>query len=215
MTDKVVLDNVRKEIKGSVVLGGINVSFQSGNIYGIRGQNGSGKTMLLRAISGLIKLSSGRITIDGKVLHEDIDYPQSIGVMIENPQFWKHYTGYQVLKTLAAIKKIISEQEIKMAIERVGLDPEDKRHINKYSLGMKQRIGIAQAIMEKPEIILLDEPTNALDQSGIQLIRNVIREEKERGALVIIATHEPNEIAMCDRIVTMMQGRISDIADAT
>lgn len=211
MTDKVILKDVRKEIKGSVVLDEINVSFQSGKIYGIRGQNGSGKTMLLRAISGLIKLSSGRITIDDKVLHEDIDYPPSIGVLIENPQFWKDYTGYQVLKTLASIKKAISEQEIKAAIERVGLDPEEKRHISKYSLGMRQRIGIAQAIMEKPEIILLDEPTNALDQDGIQLFRNIISEEKERGALVIIATHEPNEIAMCDNIITMAKGRISDV----
>ena len=164
--------------------------------------------MLLRAISGWIHLSYGHVAIDGKILHKDIDYPDSIGVLIENPQFWKQYTGYEVLKLLASIKKTADVEDLKEALDRVGLDWHDRRTIRKYSLGMRQRLGIAQAIMEKPDIILLDEPTNALDQSGVDEIHKIINEESRRGALVIVASHDKEELEICDEVLVMDRGRI-------
>ncbi len=208
MIEELILKNVSKMIQGVKVLDGVSFSFKPGKIYGISGRNGSGKTMLLRAISGLIHISSGQVIIDGKVLHKDIDYPESIGVLIENPQFWKLYTGYEVLRTLASIKKTASDEYIRTALYRVGLDPQDRRTVRKYSLGMRQRLGIAQAIMEKPDIILLDEPTNALDQNGIEEVHSVITEEINRGALVIIASHDKEELDICDDILVMDRGKL-------
>lgn len=173
--------NVTKEIKGVIVLKGINLTFEAGHIYGLFGHNGSGKTMLLRMIAGLIRPTRGEVYIDEMMLHRDMDFPESIGVIIENPGFWSNYTGKEVLKSLAAIKGIIGETEIDTSLIRVGLDPKEKKVVKKYSLGMKQRLGLAQAIMETPEIILLDEPTNALDKKGVELARTIIQEEAARG----------------------------------
>jgi len=152
--------------------------------------------MLFRAICGLIKPTSGTIYVLGKKLGKDISFPESLGIIIESVGFWPHYTGFQNLRFLAAIKNIITDIEIKRAIERVGLDPNDKRPYSKYSLGMKQRLGIAQAIMEKPDLIILDEPTNALDEDGISLIRNILIEEKKRGATILIASHNKDDIEL-------------------
>ena len=202
----ICIKNLTKSIKGNTILDNINYKFESGNIYGIYGHNGSGKTMLFRAISGLIRPTSGSINISGKELHKDIDFPESIGAVIENPEFWPNYTGWQVLKMLSNIKNIINDEDIEEALFRVGLEPNDKKTIKKYSLGMKQRLGIAQAIMEKADIIILDEPTNALDEDGIELIHKLILEEKKRGAIILIASHNKYDIDILSDIKLRMNG---------
>ncbi|MGF7429915.1 ATP-binding cassette domain-containing protein [Thermoanaerobacterium thermosaccharolyticum] len=186
--------NLSKNIGQNEILKNINLNLEKGTIYGFFGRNGSGKTMLFRALCGLIKPTSGTITINNKVLHRDISFPESIGVIIESPGFWDHYTGFENLKVLSSIKNIIGDEDIRKSIKRVGLDPDDRRIYKKYSLGMKQRLAIAQAIMERPDIIILDEPTNSLDENGVQLVREILIEEKKRGALILIASHNKDDI---------------------
>lgn len=206
--NEIKLSNVSKEIKGAVILDEINYEFHPGVIYGIHGRNGSGKTMLLRAIAGLIRPTRGEIKIGEKILHQDMDFPESIGVLIETPNFWKNYTGVKVLKTLASIKNVIGQREIEDILQNVGLDPKDSRTVRKYSLGMKQRLGIAQALMEQPDILLLDEPTNAIDKMGVQVVEDLFRKEANRGAVVIIASHNLQDLEHCDQLLEMDQGRI-------
>lgn len=206
---KIIAENIVKTIKKRIILDNISLELESGNIYGFVGRNGCGKTMLFRALSGLMHIDSGRITIDGKVLHKDINVPPSIGLIIENAGLYNEFSGFKNLKLLADINKIISDTEITKAISDVGLDPNDKRPVRKYSLGMKQRLIIAQAIMESPDIIMLDEPTNALDERGVKLIRDIILREKERGALVLIASHNKEDIEiLADRVYYMDGGKI-------
>ncbi len=207
---KVRIENVTKKIKGVTILDNVSCEFEGGKIYGITGANGSGKTMLLRLIAGLIKADSGCVYIDDKILKKDIDHPENIGVLIENPNFWKRYTGMETLKLLADIRKQATEDDIKNALVRAGLEPSDKRVVRKYSLGMRQKLGIAQAIMEKPDILLLDEPTNALDKKSVEQVRKIIHEEAERGAIVIIASHNPQDIEGCSAILEMAEGRVCD-----
>ena len=158
----VICQNVTKKIKDNIILNNVSIIFEKGKIHGIRGYNGSGKSMLLRAIAGLIKLSDGKVMVDNKTVGKDIPFPESVGVLIEYPSFIPDYTGFKNLLFLAKIKNEIGEEEIKQTIRYVGLDSDDNRKYKKYSLGMKQRLGIAHAIMEKPDLLLLDEPTNAL-----------------------------------------------------
>lgn len=188
------ISQLSKIVGGREILKEINLSLEKGKIYGFFGHNGSGKTMLFRAICGLIKPTTGSVTINGKQLHKDISFPESVGVLIESPGFWSHYSGFGNLKILASIKNIVSDEDIKNAISRVGLSPEDDRVFKKYSLGMKQRLAIAQAIMEKPEIIVLDEPTNALDEEAVELVRSILLEEKARGATILLASHNKDDI---------------------
>lgn len=209
----VEIKNYTKKLKGRLILKDITLSLEQGGIFGFYGHNGSGKSMLFRAIAGLIHPTSGEISVFGKKIGEDISFPESIGLVIETVGFWPFNTGFQNLKTLASIKKVITDDEIKNAIKRVGLDPDDKRTYGKYSLGMKQRLGIAQAIMEKPELILLDEPTNALDDDGIALVRNIIKEEQKRGATILIASHNLEELSLlCNRFFKMSDGVLKEIA---
>ena len=174
---ELIAENVNKSIRGKKILSNVNLTMTSGNIYGFVGRNGSGKTMLFRALSGLMNISSGEIRLDGKVLHKDIRVLPGLGIIIENAGLYSELTGFQNLQLLAKINGKIGDKEIKEAIQKVGLDPGDKRSFRKYSLGMKQRIVLAQAIMEKPDILMLDEPTNALDEEGVNEIRNIILEE--------------------------------------
>ena len=212
---KVEIKNYTKVLKGKTVLEQINLSMEKGKIYGIQGHNGCGKMMLLRAISGLIKATEGEVVIDGKILRKEIDFPPSIGVLIENPEFWKQYTGIQVLQTLARIKGEIHKEEIVESMKRVGLLDKKDIVVGKYSLGMRQRLGIAQAIMEKPEILLFDEPTNALDREGVSLFLEIIKEEKKRGALIVIVSHDPNTLLdICDEIITMENGKVIEQGEA-
>ncbi|GIM45716.1 putative ABC transporter ATP-binding protein YybJ [Collibacillus ludicampi] len=206
--------HVSKKIGDKEILNNINMILEHGKIYGFFGRNGSGKTMLFRAVCGLIKPTSGEIKINGKTLHRDISFPESVGVLIESPGFWSHYTGFENLKVLASIKQQISAEDIKKSIERVGLDPEDQRTFKKYSLGMKQRLAIAQAIMEKPDLLVLDEPTNALDEEGVELVREILLEEKERGATILIASHNKDDIEiLADEKFQIHEGKLIPFKD--
>ncbi len=182
-----------KKLKGVEVLKNVNLQLKKGNVYLVKGPNGSGKTMLLRAICGLIRPSEGYVVVDGKRMGVDASFPESVGVVIESPGFYNRYTGFENLKILAEIKKEIGDEEIKKAMNRVGLNPDDLRTYKKYSLGMKQRLAIAQAIMEMPDILLLDEPTNALDRDGVSLVRQLIQEENQRGSTIVIASHNVDD----------------------
>lgn len=198
-----------KKIKGKTILSNINLQLTSGNIYGFVGRNGSGKTMLFRALSGLMKIDSGKISLDGKILRRDMDILPNLGIVLENAGLYPEFTGFDNLKMLANIKKKAGKEEIERAIKRVGLDPTDKRSYRKYSLGMKQRIVLAQAIMESPDILMLDEPTNALDEDGVNEIRQIILEEKERGAIILIASHNKEDIKiLADQVFYIDKGAL-------
>lgn len=203
------LQNVTKRIKENTVLDNVSYTFKSGFVYGLYGQNGSGKTMLLRAISGLINLDSGSIFIDGEKLHDKIEFPPETGIVIENMELLPKCSAKRNLQMLAKIKNIADEKDIIFSLERVGLDPDSDKKVKKFSLGMKQRLNIAQAIFENQKIILLDEPTNALDEDAVQLIYKIIREEKSRGATIIVATHHKEDLKeVCDVILKIAEGKI-------
>lgn len=202
------LEDYCKSFKSAEVLKNINLTLESGKVIGLKGKNGSGKTMLMRAISGLILPTSGKVYINDKELGRHISFPPSIGILIENPSFISNYTGFKNLKILASIQNRISDDEIRDAIRKVGLDPDDKRTFKKYSLGMKQRLGIAAAIMERPDIVILDEPINALDEAGAGLIKGLLDELKANGSLIIIACHDTEELNyLSDEIYEIYDGR--------
>ena len=203
------ITDVNKTIKKAPILRDINLEFTGGKVYGLRGKNGSGKTMLMRAICGLITPDSGIIDINGKILGKDISFPESIGVLIENPAFIGNYTGFKNLKVLASIQNRIGDEQIRKALEDIGLDPDDKRTYRKYSLGMKQKLGIAAAVMENPDIIILDEPINALDDVSVEKVHDILEEQKKRGAVIIIACHDKEELdQLSDETIEISDGRI-------
>lgn len=194
------------------VLDNINLKLQSGKIYGFVGKNGSGKTMLMRAICGLINPTSGEVVIDNKVLGKDISFPDNVGILIENPGFIPSYSGFKNLKYLARIKNKISDDDINSVISMVGLDPEDRKSYRKYSLGMKQKLGIACAIMENPNLLILDEPFNALDEETVDNIRNIIKSKKNKENIIILSCHDSEEIEnLCDEIIEIKLGKITRI----
>lgn len=204
------LEDYCKSFKSAEVLKNIKLTLESGKVIGLKGKNGSGKTMLMRAISGLILPTSGKVYINDKELGRHISFPPSIGILIENPSFISNYTGFKNLKILASIQNRISDDEIRDAIRKVGLDPDDKRTFKKYSLGMKQRLGIAAAIMERPDIVILDEPINALDEAGAGLIKGLLDELKANGSLIIIACHDTEELNyLSDEIYEIYDGEIT------
>ena len=203
------ITDVNKTRKKAPILRDINLEFTGGKVYGLRGKNGSGKTMLMRAICGLITPDSGIIDIDGKILGKDISFPESIGVLIENPSFIGNYTGLKNLKVLASIQNRAGDEQIRKALKDIGLDPDDKRTYRKYSLGMKQKLGIAAAVMENPDIIILDEPINALDDVSVEKVHDILEEQKKRGAVIIIACHDKEELdQLSDEIIEISDGRI-------
>lgn len=201
---EIIIDHATKRIRNATVLKDISYRFTSGRVYGLQGPNGCGKTMLMRLVAGLIRPTEGSVYVDGAELGKEIDFPDSMGVLIENPAFLPNSTGMDNLKLLAQLKNRISDRQIKQAIENVGLDPQDCRKYKKYSLGMKQRLGIAAALMEQPELIILDEPTNALDNNGIEQICALIRREQKRGALILLTCHD-------SAILTTLSGEIISI----
>ncbi|MDC3414315.1 ATP-binding cassette domain-containing protein [Aquibacillus sp. 3ASR75-11] len=204
-------DHVSKEIKNELILDDINLSLQKGFIYGFRGKNGSGKTMLFRALCGLILSTKGTISIGGITLGKEGSFPPSVGVLIEYPGFLNGYTGFKNLKMLANLNDVIDDNRISESIRLVGLDPNDKRKYRKYSLGMKQRLGIAQAIMEKPELIILDEPTNALDSDGVEEFKKLLLDLKAQNKCILIASHDKEELDyLSDEIFMMENGKIVD-----
>ncbi len=193
------------------ILHDINVDFEKGKIHGLIGRNGSGKTMLMKCICGFVRYTSGEICVDGKRIGKDTDFPKNIGIIIETPGFIPYYSGYKNLKLLAGLKNKIGKKEIEETIELVGLDPKLKKAVRKYSLGMRQRLGMAQAIMENPDILILDEPMNGLDKEGVADMRELLMKLKEEGKTIILASHSSEDIAiLCDTVHEMDKGKLSE-----
>lgn len=206
---KIHVKNASKIIKGTDILKNVELELEGGKVYGLQGPNGGGKTMLMRLISGLIRPTTGRVIIDGKQLGQDMDFPPSLGLLLENPAFLPGYTGLKNLELLAQLQARVGTEQIRQTIADVGLSPDDKRKYRKYSLGMKQRLGIAAAIMEQPDLILLDEPTNALDRKGMEQIIELICRERDRGALILMACHDAAILeSISDVILTVAEGNV-------
>lgn len=205
------IKNLSKSISGKSILEHIDLEMDRGRIYGLRGKNGSGKTMLMRSICGLILPMEGTICINGEILHKDISFPRSIGALIENPGFIAEYSGFKNLSTLASIKKAVTTEEIRSLMQKMELDPDDKKKFKKYSLGMKQKIGIIAAIMEQPELIVLDEPINALDEKSVNIVKELLLEQRKRGALIIISCHDKEELEfLADEVFCLENGKVID-----
>ena len=203
------VEHLSKKIGNNLVLRDIQAEFHEGKIYGLVGRNGSGKTMLLRHMCGLVYPTEGRVLINGKEQKRGSTPDCAMGVIIEAPGFVPQMSGYRNLKYLADIRRVAADEQIKETMRLVGLDPGDKRHVAKYSLGMRQRLGIAQAIMEDPEILLLDEPLNGLDSEGVEEMRKVLLQQKEKGKLIVIASHSKEDIdLLCDEIIRFEKGCI-------
>lgn len=202
------LENVSKSFKHEKVLKNISVSFESGKIYGIVGKNGSGKTMLFKTIIGYVKPDSGKVYVKDKEIGKDTDFAENIGIIIETPGFLSGYSAYKNLEYLARIQNKITKQQIKEAIALVGLDPDSRKRVGKFSLGMRQRLGIAQAIMENPDLLILDEPMNGLDKQGIQLVKNLFLDLKKKGKTILLASHYAEDMEICDEIFEMDAGRL-------
>ena len=199
-------------LKKSNILNDINIFFDKGRIHGLIGRNGSGKTMLMKCICGFIKPTSGEIIVNGKRVGKDCDFPDNIGIIIETPGFIPYYSGYKNLKLLADLNRKINGEQVKKAMEQVGLDPNLKHHVRKYSLGMRQRLGLAQAIMENPDILILDEPMNGLDKDGVADMRKYLLELREQGKTILIASHSSEDIeVLCDTVSEMDKGVLTKI----
>ena len=210
------IENLNKQFKNQLVLNNINVKFSNGHIYGIIGRNGSGKTVLLKCICGFLKPTTGVISVNHKIVGKDIDFPENLGFIIETPGFLLNYSGYKNLKYLASIRKKIDSNEIKDSMLLVGLDFADKKHVGKYSLGMRQRLGIAQAIMEKPDILVLDEPMNALDKNGVEEMRRLFLKMKSEGKLILLTSHNRENIEiLCDEVYEMEEGILNKLKENT
>ena len=207
MENCIEVQNVVKRFRDHVVLKNVSISFEKGKIHGIVGRNGSGKTVLFKCICGLMHPEEGVIFVNGKRVGRDVDMPEDIGAIIEAPGFLPNYSGYKNLRFLANIRRKIGKEEILSVLKTVGLDPESRKHVGKYSLGMRQRLGIAQAIMEDPEILILDEPMNGLDNAGVQDIRALLLELKAQGKTILLASHNHEDIAaLCDTVHEMDGG---------
>lgn len=206
------IDDLTKVIDKHKVLDKVSIKLEKGKIYGIKGKNGSGKTMRLRGICGLIKPTEGEVRVGEKVIGKDAAFPESVGVLIENPGFIPSFSGYENLKMLADIRKLIGKEDIEAVMEKVGLEKACfKKKYRTYSLGMKQMLGIAAAIMEKPDLILLDEPTNALDEESVRKLLDILREEKGRGACIVLASHDMEELTLLSDIIFIMEeGRLRE-----
>ena len=207
------LDDVTVKFKEHLVLDKVCMEFESGKIYGIIGRNGSGKTVLLKCICGLMDTTDGTVSVNGKIVGKDVDFPENIGFIIENPGFLPHYSGFKNLKYLASIRGTITDDDIRRCIRTVGLDPDDKKSVKNYSLGMKQRLGLAQAMMENPDILILDEPMNGLDKHGVADIRELLMELKKQGKLILLVSHNPADIELlCDEVYEMELGNIRNFS---
>lgn len=204
--------SVTKVLRKITVLEDVNLILESGTIYGLRGVNGSGKTMLMRLMAGLIRPTRGEVFLDGKQLGKDLSFPPDMGMLIENPAFLDGYTAAQNLRLLAGIRKKVGEERIREILEQVGLGWEDKRKYRQFSLGMKQRLGIAGAVLEHPQLLLIDEPTNALDTDGVEMVQELLLEEKKRGALIVLACHDFSILqSLSDVLYSVKEGRVTPL----
>lgn len=200
----IVVEHVYKSFGKEKVLNNVSLIIEPGHIYGVVGNNGSGKTVLMKCICGFMRPDKGKIYVDGKQIGKDVDFPDSIGVIIETPGFIPHETGFANLKILAGLKGLIGREEIRDTIRKVGLDPDMKKPVGKYSLGMRQRLGIAQAIMENPNVLILDEPFNGLDKHGVEEMRQLLKELKASGKAMLLASHNAKDIEeLCDIVHDM------------
>ncbi len=206
------VNNLTKRFKEATVLNNINVDFETGKVHGLIGRNGSGKTMLMKCICGIVPYKIGEIRVNDKIIGKDVDIPANVGVIIETPGFLPNYSGFNNLKFLAKIKNKIGKDEIRKAISSVGLNPDDKKHVGKYSLGMRQRLGLAQAIMENPDLLILDEPMNGLDKDGVKDMRQYLLDLKNQGKTILIASHSAEDIdVLCDTVCEMDKGHLEKI----
>lgn len=204
------ISNVSLTIKNVPILIDINQRFERGKIHGLIGRNGSGKTMLMKCICGFVKPTKGTISVDGKRIGKDCDFPGNTGIIIETPGFIPYYSGYKNLKLLADLRKRITADDIRNTMKTVGLDPALKRHVRKYSLGMRQRLGLAQAIMEDPDLLILDEPMNGLDKDGVKDMRQYLLDLKGKGKTILIASHSAEDIdVLCDTVCEMDKGKMT------
>ncbi|MGN0375189.1 MAG: ATP-binding cassette domain-containing protein [Butyrivibrio sp.] len=205
----IVINNLNLKIKKDVILSDINISFEKGKIHGLLGRNGSGKTMLLKCICGFVKPTSGTVFFNGKEISRDVDFPEDTGIIIETPGFIPYYSGYRNLKILAALNRKIGRNEIEKTLELVGLKDNARKQVRKYSLGMRQRLGLAQAIMEEPDTLILDEPMNGLDNEGVEDIRKILLNLKKQGKTILLVSHNREDIdVLCDTICEIDHGRI-------
>ena len=206
------VNNVSLILQKNEILKDISMHFERGKIHGLIGRNGSGKTMLMKCICGFVKANSGEITVDGKRIGKDCDFPKNAGIIIETPGFIPYYSGYKNLKLLADLRGKILREDIRKTMEQVGLNPDLKRHVRKYSLGMRQRLGLAQAIMENPDLLVLDEPMNGLDKDGVCDMRQYLLDLKSQGKTILIASHSAEDIGiLCDTVCEMDKGRLEKV----
>lgn len=204
--------NVSLTLQKNQILKDIGVNFERGKIHGLIGRNGSGKTMLMKCICGFVRPSSGEIFVEGKKIGKDCDFPDNTGIIIETPGFIPYYSGFKNLKLLADLHGKISKDDIRNTMKTVGLDPDLKRHVRKYSLGMRQRLGLAQAIMEDPALLILDEPMNGLDKDGVRDMRQYLLDLKEKGKTILIASHSAEDIdVLCDTVCEMDKGELTAV----
>lgn len=202
--DGILVEHIYKSFGKERVLEDVNLEILPGHIYGIVGNNGSGKTVLMKCICGFMHPDKGSIYVNGERVGKDCDFPDNIGIIIETPGFLPNTTGYKNLKILAGLKGKIGKKEIREALHRVGLDPDMKKSVAKYSLGMRQRLGIAQAIMENPKVLILDEPFNGLDKAGVRQMRDLLKELKKQGKAIMLASHNAGDIEeLCDQVHEM------------
>jgi ABC-2 type transport system ATP-binding protein len=207
--ESIVVTNAEKKINDTVIFHDVSFTCESGKIYGLVGRNGAGKTMLYKCICGLSRLSSGTIQVCGKKVGVDVEIPDSLGVIIEVPGFLPNLSGYDNLKYLSGLTKKPDREQIRCVLTKVGLDPDDKKHVGKYSLGMRQRLGIAQAIMDEPQVLLLDEPMNGLDQQGVKDVKLLLNKMKSEGKTILLASHHYEDISeLCDKVFSMENGRL-------
>lgn len=212
MNNIIEINGVSLTLRKTQILKDINKTFEKGKIHGLIGRNGSGKTMLMKCICGFIKPTEGEIKVFGKKIGKDCDFPDSVGIIIETPGFIPYYSGYKNLKLLADLNRKITDEQVKNAMNQVGLAPELKRHVKKYSLGMRQRLGLAQAIMENPDLLILDEPMNGLDKDGVSDMRKYLLELKEQGKTILIASHSAEDIEiLCDTVCEMDKGILTKL----
>lgn len=212
MKNEVRLKELSKSFKKERVLKGITHNFEKGKIHGIMGFNGSGKTVMFKCICGFLKPDGGSVSVGGKRIGRDVDFPESVGMIIENPGFLPGLSGFANLKKLASLKHLISDEEVREAIRKVGLDPMSKKKVSQYSLGMRERLGIAQAIMEDPELLILDEPFNGLDKRGAEEVYVLLKDLRNRGKTILIAAHNMLEIEwLCDTICEMDAGVLTQV----
>ncbi len=204
----VTVTNAVKKFKEHTVLKDVSVSFEQGKIHGVIGRNGSGKTVLFKCICGFMPLTSGEIVVNGKRIGKDVDVPDDVGIIIEAPGFLLNYSGMKNLSLLASIRRRADKAAQRAAMVKVGLDPDNRKHVGKYSLGMRQRLGLAQAIMEAPQLLILDEPMNGLDKHGVAEMRELLLSlSRDEGKTIILASHSAEDIAvLCDTVCEMDGG---------